>query len=128
MASKTEAELLAIVERFFTAYNEMDLGAFGSLLAADVRWEHHNRFQGNGRDALVTSVRAIQGKVPDRRFTEITRWAARGDTVYVEHGWSATPDVTDEAWGYEAGVATSKDIASVFVIEDELITKWSDYG
>lgn len=94
----------------------------------DIHFEHHNRFQGKGREALLGSIRDIQVKLPDRRFGKSTRWAVNGDVVYAEHDWSATPAVTDEAWGWEAGVGTLMDVVSVFVFEGSRVKEWSDYG
>jgi ketosteroid isomerase-like protein len=36
MTTTADHDLLQLVERFFTAYNEMDLDAFRGLLADDV--------------------------------------------------------------------------------------------
>jgi hypothetical protein len=68
MRDTHEHELLVIVERFFSAYNEMDLDTFAEPLADDIRWGHHNRFSGTGAEQLLQSVKDIQAKLPDRRF------------------------------------------------------------
>lgn len=128
MTTPGDRELLTLVERFFTAYNDMDLDTFGSLLADDVHFEHHNRFRGQGREPLLASVRDIESKMPDRRFGKVTRWAVHGDTVYAEHGWQATPVITEPSWGWQAGVPTSMDVVSVFVFDGGRIKEWSDYG
>ena len=128
MRDTREHKLLVIVERFFSAYNEMDLDTFAELLADDIRWEHHNRFSGNGAEPLLQSIKDIQAKLPDRRFGEITRWAVNRDTLYAEHGWSATPAESDAAWGWVAGVPTSMECLSVFVFEGGRVKEWSDYG
>jgi ketosteroid isomerase-like protein len=128
MATTSGSELLAIIERFYAAYNEMDLDTFGALVTEDVHWEHHNRFKGKGREPLLDSVRDTQAQLPVRRFGEITRWAANENVVYVDHLWSGTPAVDIEGWGWKAGVPMSMDCASVFVFEDGRVKEWSDYA
>ncbi|WP_371634101.1 nuclear transport factor 2 family protein [Streptomyces sp. NBC_01259] len=128
MTGTDERELLVIVERFFAAYNDMDLDSFANLLAEDIRWGHHNRFRGAGAAPLLRSIQEIHDKLPDRRFGEITRWAASDHTIYAEHSWTGTPAESDAAWGWQAGVPASMECVSVFVIEGGRVTEWSDYG
>ena len=128
MTKAPENDLLALVDRFFTAYNDMDLDTFASLLTDDIHWEHHNRFLGKGAEPLVQSIRDIHAKLPNRRFGEVTRWSATDDTIYTEHDWTATPVESDPSWGWEAGIETSMDCVSVFVFEGGRIKEWSDYG
>lgn len=87
------------------------------LLTEDIHWEHHNRFQGAEKKPLLASIREIHAKLPDRRFGSVTCWAQNGDIIYPEHDWTATPVVTELAWGWEEGVATSMECVSVFVLE-----------
>lgn len=128
VAESNKPELASLTDKFFTAYNELDLETFGGLLADDVHWEHHNRFKGKGRDPLLESVRDIAKKLPDRKFSPVSRWAVNGNVVHVEHQWSATPIENDDAWGWIAGVPTSMDAASVLVYSDGKIVEWSDYA
>ncbi len=127
-ATHEDEDLITLVERFFKAYNDMDLDTFRALLTDDIKWGHHNRFQGEGADGLVQSIRDIQAKLPDRRFGEITHWAINANRVYTEHDWSATPAESDPSWGWEAGVPTSMEACSIFVVEDGRVKEWADYG
>ncbi len=127
--SETETtELVELVERFFHAYNDVDMDTLAALLTDDVHWEHHNRFTGDGREPLLSSIQQISDKMPDRHFSELSRWAVNGNVVFCEHRWFTVPLESDPNWGWEAGVPFSMDAASVFVVTDGLIVEWSDYG
>ncbi len=128
MTNSHERDLIDLVEQFFTAYNEMDLDAFRALLTDDIKWGHHNRFQGEGADGLVQSIRDIQAKLPDRRFGNITNWAINGNRVYTEHDWQATPTESDPSWGWVAGEPTAMDACSIFVFDGGRVKEWADYG
>lgn len=123
-------DLLQSANRFFSAYNEVDTETLSSLVAADLHWEHHNRFKGSGREGFIDSVKTINGKVPGRYFAEITRWAANTDSgaIYLEHKWHGTPAEDLEVMGWKAGVAVTFDCCAVLVFKDGVIVEFSDYA
>jgi len=121
-------EVMQILEAFRAAYNSVDIAALEALVAEDVRWEHHNRFKGTGRAPLMQSILDFAERMPGRYFDPPTRVAVNGQTVFVERKWRATPVRSDAAWGWEAGVPTSMDTCSVYVIDAGKIVEWGDYG
>ena len=121
-------ELVQILEAFRVAYNAVDIPALESLVAEDVRGEHHNRFKGVGRAPLMQSILDFAERMPGRYFDPPTRFAINGQSIFVERVWRATPVKSDPAWGWEEGVSTSMDTCSVYVIEGGRIVEWGDYG
>jgi len=124
----TGRQLIEIAHQFFDAYNASDIASLEALLSEDVRWEHHNRFKGAGRAALIRSIKEIAQTTPGRRFTEPTRWASSENLIYLEHQWHAVPTAANAMFGWQPGVPFSMDAVSVFVFADGKIIEWSDYG
>lgn len=121
-------ELLQFANRFFGAYNAVDTNTLATLISEDLHWEHHNRFKGSGKEGFLDSIRKFDKTVPGRYFAEITRWAANGDVIYVEHKWHGTPAEDMEAFGWKAGAATGFDCCGVLVFKDGVIVEFSDYA
>ena len=121
-------DLLQLANRFFDAYNKVDIEALSILVSEDLHWEHHNRFKGSGKAGFLDSIRKFDKTVPGRYFAEITRWAANGETIYTEHKWHGTPAENMEAFGWKAGVATGFDCCAVLVVKSGVIVEFSDYA
>lgn len=47
---------MEVVKRFFQAYNEVDVDSLRLMLSDDLYFEHHNRFKGNGKEALLNPI------------------------------------------------------------------------
>lgn len=128
MSTNTTTPYYELTQRFFQAYNDMDLSVLETLLADDVRWGHRNRFSGSGRNELIKSFQDIQTVVPERQFGEILRSAESANIFYCEHRWDATPAVDDPSWGWKPGVPVFMDVVSVLTFEDGRIVAWVDYA
>jgi hypothetical protein len=121
-------EVLAVLERFRAGYNEMNIPELEAVLSQDVKWGHRNRFKGEGRLALIQSMRDFSAKTPGRYFSDFGRFAIKGDTAFVEQTWHAVPAADDAAWGWKKGTPFSMQTCSVFVLDGDQIVDWSDYG
>ena len=122
------SELLDLANRYFKAYDDLDVSVMSELLADDVHWEHHNRFKGAGRAGLLESIERIASLAPDRRFGPIRRSASKGSVLIVEHDWRCTPRQADAQRGWEAGRPFQMDVVSLLVIKQGKIVEWSDWG
>ena len=120
--------LVATVNQFFQAYNTIDIKYLEGIISDDIHWEHHNRFKGQGKEALMQSIRDFAEKAPGRIFTEPTRWAVNGDSVFIEHKWHAVPASDLPLFGWTKGVPATLDCVSLFVFSAGKIVEWSDYA
>ena len=127
MEMKNE-ELLAKANEFFEAYNSIDLQALDELVANDIRWEHHNRFKGEGKEKLMDSVKDFGEKAPGRYFSKPSRWAVNGDIAFVEHKWHAVPAVDVPSFGWTKGVHVTLDCCALLAFKDGKIIEFSDYA
>ena len=121
-------DVLNHLEAFRVAYNQVDASALAVLVAEDIQWGHRNKFQGNGRAALIASIEEFARKAPGRYFEPPERFAVNGDLAFVEQPWRAVPAFSDPAWGWQEGVPVSMTTCSLFVLSDGMITEWSDHG
>ena len=121
-------ELLAQANRFFQAYNTTDIESLEEMVSEDVRWEHHNRFKGRGKESLMQSIRDFAAKAPGRKFSEPTRWAINGETVFIEHKWHAVPKVAVPSFGWTEGVPATLDCLGLLVFSAGKVIEWSDYA
>jgi hypothetical protein len=116
-------EILKCLEEFRIAYNEIDIPTLEDILARDVHWEHRNKFKGSGRDGLIQSIIEFGEKTPGRYFDRPIRFALKGQAIFIEQKWHATPARSDPAWGWEKGAPISMDTCSIFVFEGAKITE-----
>jgi len=121
-------ELLAKAILFFQAYNATDITSLEGIVSEDIHWEHHNRFKGQGKEGLMQSVRDFSTKAPGRYFSEPTRWAINGETVFIEHKWHAVPKVAVPSFGWTEGVPVTLDCVGLLVFSAGQIIEWSDYA
>ncbi|KIY00273.1 uncharacterized protein Z520_03958 [Fonsecaea multimorphosa CBS 102226] len=122
------SQLLAFVHRFCDAYNAKDLDALGSMMADDLRWEHHRQFKGEGKAQLLELSRKIIEIAPKRFVKPPIRWAVTGNAIFVEHTYYGTPVVDPGFFDWKAGVPFELAVCSIFVVEDGKLAEWSDFG
>jgi ketosteroid isomerase-like protein len=122
------SQLLAFVHRFYDAYNAKDLDTLGSMMADDLRWEHHGQFKGQGKAQLLELSRKIIEIAPDRSVKPPIRWAVTGNAIFVEHTYYGTPVVDPGFFDWKAGVPFELAVCSIFVVDDGKLAEWSDFG
>ena len=120
--------LLGLASRFFQAYNEVDSNRLTELLVEDVIWEHRNRFKGHGRKGLLDSIIEFSVKAPNRIFSEHSRWAVQGATLFMEHRWEGIPAIDVPGFGWKAGELVNLDCLSVLVFKEGKVVEWIDYA
>lgn len=124
----TDTKPLALVERFFEAYNSKDLDEVAKTLAPDVGVRHHNRgVDLTGRDATIDIMKQFEGIAPDRKFHAVRRKYECGDKVIFEHTWEATFGTEVEGFA-AAGETVSLELCTVFTVRDGEIVEYDDYG
>jgi acetoacetate decarboxylase len=118
-----------VVDDFLRAYAERDLDGIAGTLHPDVVMLHPGReVDVHGRPDVVAHFgRGISGKFPDRRFLSARRRLRVGDSVVIEHAWTATPseDVPGIAL---AGETVTIEILALFVVRDGLLVELVEYG
>ena len=124
----TPEDVMSRLEAYRVAYNEVDVPKLEELLCDDIKWGHRNKFQGDGRTALIDSIKTFAEKAPGRHFERPTRFAVNGDIAFVEQTWRAVPALSDAAWGWEKGVPVSMGTCSLFVFSGGKIQEWTDHG
>jgi ketosteroid isomerase-like protein len=121
-------QLLEIVNRFFDAYNNVDIEYIDSIISDKIHWEHHNKFKGDGKPQAIQSIHNFSEKAPGRYFEKPTRWAVHGQTIFIEHKWHAVPALDVALFGWKEGVPVTMEIVTLFVFEDGKLVEWSDYA
>ena len=119
---------LAFANRFFQAYNNVDSKTIAELVSEDVHFEHHGRFQGQGKGKLLEQVQNFSKMVPGRHYTEATRWAVNGNLIFIEHKAYGTPAVDVELFGWKEGEPVTMDCCTLLVLKNGKIVEWSDYA
>ena len=123
-----QQEMLAAIEKFRVAYNDVDIDSLHGLLSDKVKWGHRNRFSGEGRDELLRSIENFARKLPGRRFGEYGRTAVNGSFVFAEQTWHGVPAEDNPAWGWQAGVPVTMETCTLFAFENGQITEFTDCG
>lgn len=124
------ADLVGLVDKFLTAYNDKDFEAMGRMMTPDIDMAHYNRgavFK--GREELLAVFPAFAYDLaPDRAFSPALRVIVSGNMVVRESDFTATPVV--DIPGFAAkGEKLNLRLCSVFRFNDEgLIAEWKDHG
>lgn len=121
-------QCLAFANRFFKAYNAVDVKTIAELLSDDVYWEHHGHFKGHAKESLLEQIQTFIKMIPGRCYAEISRWAVNGDIIFIEHKGGGTPVVDIETFGWKAGEPATMDFVTLLVLKDGKIVEWSDYA
>ena len=121
-------QLLALVNRFYDAYNAVDLDTLGSMMADDIRWEHHGQVKGQGKAQLLELNQKINEIAPGRYVKPPVRWAVNGNIIFVEHTLYGIPVVEPGLFDWKAGVPFELEVCSIMVVEGDKIAEWSDFG
>jgi steroid delta-isomerase-like uncharacterized protein len=125
---ESDAEKIAVADRWIEAYNAQDNGTMESLLGENLRIRHHNRgVDLQGRQAMMDVLEQFEGIAPDKKFHSITRRMVAGDVVISEMTWEAT--FTVDVPGFAAEGETVKlELCGLWEIRDGQIVQYDDYG
>jgi hypothetical protein len=94
-----EHKYLDVTKRFFDAYNASDTSTITEVVNADLLWAHSNRFNGQGRDALLKSIAEYSANVPGRAFSASAGWAVNGNVLLLEHKWEGVSAIDLPVFG-----------------------------
>lgn len=116
-----------VVTAYIQAYNDFDFETLESLIHPDIALQHHNRgFQTSGRPDTIALYKGTPEVIPDRALSNRVRIFSSGDRVVVQHALTGTPKV-DLPFG-PAGIPLNVELVTVFLVKDEMVVEYEDYG
>lgn len=124
------SDLVGLVDKFLTAYNDKDFATMSRMMVPDIDMAHYNRGAFFSSSAELIAVFPLFADVlaPDRAFSPAHRVTVAGNIVVRESDFSGT--AAEDIPGFAPkGERFKLRLCSVFRFNDDgLIAEWKDHG
>lgn len=118
-----------LADEFVEAYNAKNFDRMREMITPNFYFHHHNReLEYKDPDEFIVVLKQFATELlPERGFGKNARVTCAGNTVVVEHPWSATPAVDIPGMG-DAGETINLDLCTIMVFDGDLLAEYHDYG